>query len=55
LQFIKGKCAVVFSHDTLGRPLITAYKGNPAFHDWQARFSCHAPAEIIISAAQAAV
>jgi hypothetical protein len=55
LQFINGKCAVVFSFDTLGRPLITIYKGNPAFHDWQASFSCHTPAEIIISAAQAAV
>ena len=55
LQFINGKCAVVFSHDTLGRPLITIYKGNSAFHDWSAAFSCHTPADIIISAAQVAV
>lgn len=55
LQLSNGKCAVVFSFDTLGRPLVTIYKGNPAFHDWQASFSCHTPAEIIISAAKAAV
>ena len=55
LQLSNGKCAVVFSFDTLGRPLITVFKGNPAFHDWTASFSCHTPAEIIISAAQAAV
>lgn len=54
LQLTKGNACIVFAQEH-GAPFVTIYKGNPAFHDWQAMLTSLTPLNIIISAANAAV
>lgn len=54
LQLTKGNACIVFAQDH-GAPFITIYKGNPAFHDWQAMLTSMTPLNIILTAANAAV